>query len=207
MIDYKVVPSKDYDELLKSKNKNKCRPTIVEKDIENRFIEKGKPEKYDGIKSLNAEIKEGKELSVKVVPNMTINGTDYTLIFTVPKTVSIQSVALNKSNHLIIKYSDGSKEDAGLVKLTPDVQLSVKNGNAITREPDGLYVRKVDEAYMKDKVIEAINPTIAAMTSEIEERITTIEGNVSDLQTTVGNVSTETQDIDFEQEDIDFEQD
>jgi len=204
MIDYKVVPSKDYDELLKSKNKNKCRPTIVEKDVENRFIEKGKPEKYDGIKSLNAEIKEGKELSVKVVPNMTINGTDYTLIFTVPKTVSIQSVALNKANHLIIKYSDGSKEDAGLVKLTPDVQLSVKNGNAITREPDGLYVRKVDEAYMKDKVIEAISPTIRdtinVMTSEFEERISTIEGNVSDLQTTVGNVSTETQDIDFEQD-------
>lgn len=94
--------------------------------------------------------------------------------------VSIESVNIDKNNHIIITYSDKTTQDAGELPKEK-LEISAEEGNAISRKEDGLYVAKgaVALSETENNAIQSKEDGLYVPKTdltEVEEAINTLNG-------------------------------
>ena len=94
--------------------------------------------------------------------------------------VSIESVDIDKNNHIIITYSDKTTQDAGELPKEK-LEISAEEGNAISRKEDGLYVVKgaVTLSEIENNAIQSKEDGLYVPKTdltEVEEAINTLNG-------------------------------
>ena len=198
IIDYRVMTLPEYDEMKRQRARSHSRELPPEPPLgiphsskcTGEGNVKGKPEQYNGINSLTASAVEGEKLAVKVIPKMTYNGTDYALIFTIPKTISVRGAVITDKQHLVIVLTNGERIDTGVIKLP----VSRLENNALTQKADGLYVEKYDDSELRsvveqnrqeatNAVTDLKNKTVANFNSLAQE----VRNNINELSVTVSD--------------------
>ena len=170
IIDYRVMTLPEYDEMKRQKAKSHNREPPPEYNHNHSCNCKdgnatGRPDPFNGINSLTASAVEGEKLAVKVIPKMTYNGTDYALIFTIPKSISVRGAVITNKQHLVIVLTNGERIDTGVIKIP----ISKVESNTLVQKADGLYVEKYDDS--------EVRATIDRNREEAENAVNTLKGN------------------------------